>query len=103
MNPFKTLESILSRLEATHVITDPGESPSTSWWMEARLNDKLAIVEWNYSFGFGVSDGPGEGFNDPPDIIVETESEALIEILRILNSKSLLRPNQNDPSTKGPV
>lgn len=82
------LESqVRRRLVDVTLTVDSPASSGGSWWIDIQRYGRIASVEWRPGKGFGVA-GPGGGYGEGVDFVVDDPATAAEHITRILQPSS---------------
>lgn len=79
-------ESLATYSPRVNVSIDPPAQPNGSWFLDARLGDRLAIVEWHSERGFGVSCASNHGYGEAADEHYASVDAARFRVLSLLLS-----------------
>ena len=93
MNAIECLrERLAARFPDAVLAMDPAEAATGGWFLDARLQDYLVVVEWRAGRGFGVSPPARDDYGSKPDEVYDSVDAAYARVKALLLSQTPTRP-----------
>lgn len=93
MSIIETLkQEIAEQLQEAEVALDPPTKPGASFWIDFRLGQRSAAVEYRPGMGFGVSSTPSDGYGEGPDEVYGDVPAIMTRLVQILRGGQRTEP-----------
>jgi DNA-binding transcriptional regulator YiaG len=95
MNALERLQGRLAaRFPDAVLAIDRPATETGSWWLDARLQGHLVVVEWRPERGFGISTPSKDDYGSKPHEVFEVADSAYDRLVELLLSQTRTIPDQ---------